>query len=148
MIIDKCKYIENYKSMLPCLDNALSALKGLGDDPQVGRYEFEGGFFMIQEGDTRSLSDGDYEAHRKYIDVQVILDGSELIAWKDIEDLKTSEAYDEGKDKEMLGGSDEYCMTVSKGMFWAAFPADAHKACRDTGKTTHYKKAVIKLPVA
>ncbi len=147
MIVDKTKNIKFYKALLPNLDNALEALDSLGKDPQKGRYEFEGGYFMIQEGETHSVSDGDYEAHRKYIDVQIIISGSELVGWADTSCLKETDGYDSEKDKEMLSGPDEYCVKVSEGMFWAAFPQDAHKACRDTGEKTAYKKAVVKLPV-
>ncbi len=62
MIIDRCEHFENYSQLLKGLDGALTALKDLGSDPAVGRYEFEGGYLMIQEGKTRSVDDGDFEA--------------------------------------------------------------------------------------
>ncbi|MCR5625841.1 MAG: YhcH/YjgK/YiaL family protein [Lachnospiraceae bacterium] len=147
MIIDKYSLVSNYREMLPHLDNAVKVLESLGKDPKVGRYEFEGGYFMIQEGDTVDISEGDYEAHRRYIDVQVILKGSELVAWDDIEDLKVSKTYDNIKDFEMLSGDVKHVFKIDEGMFWVAFPSDAHKACKDMGEKTHYKKAVVKLPV-
>ena len=77
MIIDSLKYIETYRPILKGLDAGLEAVKALGEHPETGRYTFEGGYFMVQEGMTRPMEDGDFEAHRKYIDVQIILEGQE-----------------------------------------------------------------------
>ena len=147
MIIDRCEHFENYSQLLKGLDGALTALKDLGSDPAVGRYEFEGGYLMIQEGKTRSVDDGDFEAHRKYLDVQVVLKGAEVVAWSDKAGLSESAPYDSDKDKIMFTGKPEHTNCIKEGMFWVAFPHDAHKACRDLGEGYSYKKAVIKLPV-
>ena len=103
--------------------------------------------FLVQEGKTKPLDEGDFEAHRKYIDVQIILQGREEIAWADLGTLKTTEAYDEQKDKEMLGGEAEYTAMINAGTFWVALPQDAHKACKHTAAPSTYKKVVMKLPV-
>jgi ATP diphosphatase len=67
---------------------------------------------------------------------------------EEIGELKESVPYDEAKDKIMYAGEPAECNTIRSGMFWAAFPADAHKACRNTGSTqTSYRKIVMKLPV-
>ena len=148
MIIDSCGHFDDYKPLLRGIGEALSALRELGSDPGVGRYEFEGGYFMIQEGKTRSVDDGDFEAHRRYLDVQVILKGSEVVAWSDTAGLSESLPYDGEKDKVMFSGKPQHTDLIKEGMFWVAFPHDAHKACRDLGEGYSYKKAVIKLPVA
>ena len=147
MIIDSMKNIGVYKPILKGLDAGLAAVKALGEHPEVGKYTFDGGYFMVQEGNTKSLDEGDFEAHRKYIDVQIILEGCEMVGWADIEGLKESVAYDEAKDKIMYAGEAAQCNTISAGMFWAAFPADGHKACRHTVNQTAYRKIVMKLPV-
>lgn len=51
---------------------------------EVGRYEFDGGYFMVQKGTTRPLEEGTFEAHRRYIDVQIVVEGSEELAWEDL----------------------------------------------------------------
>ena len=148
MIIDSLKNIGVYRNILKGLDEGLSAVEALGAHPETGRYSFEGGYFMIQEGLTKAMDDGDFEAHRKYIDVQIILEGQESVGWSEISELKVSVPYDEAKDKIMYAGEPAECNTIRSGMFWAAFPADAHKACRNTGSTqTSYRKIVMKLPV-
>ena len=147
MIVDKTENLEIYGQLLPNLEAGLQAVRALGGNLEIGKYELEGGYFMIQEGDTRPVEEGDYEVHRKYLDVQILVSGAEQVAWSDILDLASSGSYDSEKDKEMLSGPAEHVFLVTEGMSWVAFPHDAHKACRDTGKKLHYKKIVMKLPL-
>ena len=148
MIIDRCENIGLYRRILPGVDAGLEALRALGETPAVGRYEFDGGYFMIQEGDTKSIPEGEYEAHRKYIDVQIVLRGEETVAWAHLSELTEAGAYDEVKDKQMFAGEPAQCNVIREGMVWIAFPEDGHKACRHLQEQTHYLKAVMKLPIA
>lgn len=146
MIIDKIENITFYESMLPKLREGLAAIDAL-ESKEVGKYFFEGGFFMIQEGATKPMEEGTYEAHRKYIDVQILLDGSEELAWKDLKDLTSVIPYNPEKDQERFDGPKENIMLISKGMFYAAFPHDGHKAVSHTMTQQAFRKIVLKLPV-
>lgn len=145
MILDYTKNIELYAPVLKNLDKALAAIQAL-PTLEPGRYEFDGGYFMIQTGTTNPMEPGDYEAHRKYIDVQMILEGSELVAWKELSETTLVE-YSEEKDFAVCSGPIEEVVNVKEGMFYAVYPHDAHKPCRHFDTPTTYKKAVIKLPV-
>ncbi len=147
MIIDYLEKIGRYQPILRGVEEGLRAVEVLGKDPAVGRYEFDGGYFMVQEGETRPVSDGDFEAHRKYVDVQIILSGQEAVAWADTSLLQESVPYDEVKDKIMFSGEPAQYNVIKEGMFWAAFPNDAHKACRELDLHSHYRKIVMKIPV-
>lgn len=146
MIIDKFDNIRFYNCLLNNLDSGLEAVKALRN-PEVGRYEFAGGFFMVQKGETKPMAEGTFEAHRKYVDVQIVVEGSEEIAWADLEDLKEEGEYDEAKDKAAYTGAEENTMKISAGMCYIAFPHDGHKAVRHTGEQQSYTKIVMKLPV-
>lgn len=149
MIIDNLSSIPTYASCLPCLDKGLAAVRSLGNNPAAGRYEFEGGYFMVQEGQTRGMNDGDFEAHLKYIDVQILLEGGETVGWEAVDGLKASTEYDPNRDIRFYSGEPHQVNRLTAGMFWAAFPQDAHKACRHLPGTAGeaYKKIVMKLPV-
>ncbi len=146
MIIGRFANIRRYEDILPHLDEALKAVSA-ADDLPPGRYEFEGGYFLVQEGMTKPMEEGTFEIHRRYIDVQVILEGSEEIAWSDIEGLETVIAYDEERDMSRLQGQKNCHMEIVQGMFWAAYPEDAHQAISHTNTQRKYRKLVIKLPV-
>ncbi|SHI56620.1 YhcH/YjgK/YiaL family protein [Dethiosulfatibacter aminovorans DSM 17477] len=144
MIIDNIRNISLYKELVPGLEKGLEAIED--NDNGIGRYEFDGGFFMVQAGKTKPMDEGFFEAHRKYVDIQIVLEGSEEIAWADLPDLKEEIAYNPEKDALYLSGNIMHNMKVSKGMFYIAFPHDGHKAVRHTEKQQEFKKIVIKLP--
>lgn len=146
MIVDKIEHILLYEPLLKNLRNGMNMVHSL-KEIEVGRYEFDGGFFMIQKGSTKPITEGTFEAHRKYIDVQILLEGSEELAWSDIRDLKSELAYDSGKDAERLSGNFDHVMRISKGMFYAAFPHDGHKPVSHTKEQQTFTKIVMKLPV-
>ena len=147
MIVDNLDNIMFYHSMVPHLAAGMAAMEALGGNPEVGRYEFDGGYFMVQKGSTRPMTEGTFEAHRKYVDVQIIVEGSEEVAWADLRDLHTEIPYDPEKDAERLSGSPDHVMKMSAGMFYMAFPHDGHKPVSHTKEQQAYTKIVMKLPV-
>lgn len=146
MIVDKLSNIMFYEPLLKNLAAGLEAVKNLKSH-EVGKYTFEGGYFMVQEGETKPMEEGTFEAHRSYIDVQIILEGCEEIAWADIKDLETETPYDPQKDAERFNGDKSHHILISEGMFYAAFPHDGHKPVSHTEKKQKFKKIVMKLPV-
>ncbi len=147
MIIDKFDNIKFYNRFIKNLENALAAISSKEKCMEAGRYEFEGGYFMVQKGETKPMEEGLFEAHRKYIDIQIILRGSEEVAWNEIGDLTTEIPYNEEKDAEYLSGSLKHHMLMTEGMFYIAYPHDGHRPVRHTGKQQSYTKIVVKLPV-
>lgn len=146
MIVDKLENIRMYSSLLPHLEAGLAAAEA-ADKSVPGRYEFDGGFFLIQKGETKPMKEGNFEAHRKYIDVQIVTGGSEEFAWADIRDLDPAGEYDEEKDKAMYSGTAEHTMKAVAGMCYIAFPHDGHKAVRHTGAQQSFTKIVMKLSI-
>lgn len=146
MIIDKLDNILLYEPLLKNLNKGMEAVKAFSS-MEVGRYEFDGGFFLVQKGTTKPLEEGTFEAHSKYVDVQIIIEGSEEVAWSDISDLTTAIEYDKEKDVQRLTGSLDHVIKVSAGMFYAAFPHDGHKAVSHTKDPQNFVKIVMKLPV-
>ena len=107
MIIDHVDNILKYEALLPNLRKGLEAVAAVKNGAGLvpGRYAFEGGYFMVQQGETRPISEGTFEAHRNYIDVQIMAEGSEEMAWEDVRRLETVIPYQEEKDAERLPGT-------------------------------------------
>lgn len=146
MIIDSYKNLSFYKNLLPCLTQGLEVAEALPNNAEPGRYEFEGGFFLLQSGFTKKMEEGLFEAHRRYIDVQIVLEGSEEVAWADVSALEKNGPYQRETDKAMYHGKEDITLMVRAGMCYIAFPQDAHKAARHTEQERFYKKIVMKLP--
>ena len=77
MLIDRMENIHYYAPLLPNLEKGLEAISNLKKKGEFapGRYDFDGGFFKVENGTTKSFEEGTYEAHKKYIDVQIIEGG-------------------------------------------------------------------------
>lgn len=146
MIIDSIHNIMKYEALLPNLKAGMEAVRGL-TELETGRYEFPGGYFMVQKGTTRPIAEGTFEAHRKYIDVQILMEGSEEVAWEDIRNLVTVVPYNPEKDAQRLTGNKEHVMKITKDMFYAAFPEDGHQPVAHTKEEQSFIKIVMKLPV-
>lgn len=145
MIVDRIEYAGQYAKQLPHLSDAL-ALIAAHPEMEPGKHYFEGGFVMRQTGYTRPLHEGAYEAHKKYIDVQILAKGREIILWNRLEEMQEIEPYQEQTDKCVLQGTGTM-LEMKPGMFCALFPSDAHTACRheETHPSTQYEKYVVKL---
>ncbi len=144
MMIEDLEQLKKDLVKLPHLENALSCLAEHKDAPAPARFDFFGGYLLLQEGNTKAVDEGDYEAHQCYLDVQVLLEGEETVVWRDISALQLSVPYDVKTDKAMYVGKG-CCMTILPGTSYICWPEDGHKACRHIGEATHYRKAVIKL---
>lgn len=148
MIIDKTDRIESYNGLTENFREAVEFALSLSDKP-TGRYEcdrFPAGevFAMVQEGETKPGEGGRIEAHRKYIDVQVMLDGGETVYYTDIRDLKEIVPYSEEKDVAFYEAGGQP-VRIEKGMFYVALPHDGHMPCRELDGPGTYRKIVLKI---
>ncbi|OHE87978.1 MAG: hypothetical protein A3G75_00780 [Verrucomicrobia bacterium RIFCSPLOWO2_12_FULL_64_8] len=114
------------------------------------RKELAGGAFAIEAAYlTKRRPDGFFETHRKYIDVQVVVTGEELMEVIAREQLEVAQAYDETKD--LIKYADSAAASVLRlgpggtAVFW---PADAHMGGLITrGKPRLVRKTVVKVPL-
>ena len=118
------------------------------DELPLGRYDLtpDGSYANIQEYETRS--EGNYELHRAYADVQVVLSGNELIYVAPRSCVQNCcQEYDEGKDIEFFASSDEALSVPADHSHWVVlFPSDAHKPCMTAGtEPVHIRKVVVKV---
>lgn len=147
MIIDAFENLENYQNILPNLIVALDKMKSVKNWVAGEKYAFSGGYVFFQEGVTKPLAEAQFEAHKKYIDVQVVLEGAEYLAWNKIDDLVETIPYQPEKDVQKFHGESLHTTRVSEGMAYVCFPWDGHQAVFHIEKPLRYKKAVIKLEI-
>lgn len=145
MIIDKLQNIEMYISMFPELSHALEVIESHLEHMEPGRFEFQNGYLLVQTGDVKPLNEGVFEAHKNYIDIQIVIRGSEMLYWNELEDLKSTTPYDETKDVAFFEGAEQHKMLITPGMFYAVFPKDGHKAIRTLEGVEDFEKIVVKL---
>jgi YhcH/YjgK/YiaL family protein len=102
-------------------------------------------FAMIQHYDSKPKEKGMWEAHRKYIDIQYVAEGQELMGYANIAHLQADE-YNEEKDFMMLHGQGSYVLMKS-GTFVILTPQDAHIPQVAVDLPQPVKKVVVKVAV-
>ena len=113
-----------------------------------GRYELEDGVYVnIETYETQERKDRRFEVHEKYIDVQYIVEGEELITLSKIEGLNLQEAYDPQRDiafyQTSVQGKDHF---VSEGQFLIIETGVAHMPCVCVNGKQTVRKVVVKIP--
>lgn len=111
-----------------------------------GRYEIEGKnlYVNVDEYETKLVSKPEY--HKKYIDIQFLLNGEEYIGYCPKSDLIEDEGYDEEKDLGFGIGVVDY-IKLKKGQFMIFFSDDAHQPCMAFDKPYRVKKVVVKVKI-
>ena len=149
MIIDT---LENFGSYL-CLHNNFKTVKEFLDNNdlkslEVGRYELDGDnvYLSVQEYSSKIKDQAKPEAHKKYIDIQIVISGEELIGYANIKDTKPYSFYDADKDIEFLNGEVEF-FNATENKFFILYPQDAHMPSIAVEKPALVKKAVFKVKV-
>ena len=81
------------------------------------------------------------------IDVQILLEGQEEMAWMELDNLTEAIPYDEEKDAARWNGERTHHMLITKDMFYIAYPHDGHKAVSHVDEKNTFTKIILKLPV-
>lgn len=121
---------------------------GLAD----GRYEIDGDqvYALAQSYETLPAGDDSkYEAHRKYIDVQFIVEGLEGMGWAALDQMTVTKDYNAEKDI-VLGTCPLAAATLVKvcaGQAAVFFPEDAHAPKLAAGAPGPVKKIVVKVAI-
>ena len=125
--------------------------KILSEDVANGTHALAGGVFAnVMTYETKKRCNTFFEAHKKYIDIQIILDGSEIISVESVEDMHKYECvqpFGDGDTELYAVNSDCVDYVLCKGDFVILYPEDAHMPCICIGEPKTVKKAVIKVPV-
>ncbi|MGB8215440.1 MAG: YhcH/YjgK/YiaL family protein [Anaerolineales bacterium] len=148
MIIDRLTNSSLYYALHPSIRRAFEYIhQAEGSTLPVGKYEIDGEalYAMVQQYNTKSLEQGIWEAHRRYIDLQVILQGSEKIGYANLNRLTQGE-YNAVKDFLPLFGEGDL-LTLQSGSFAIFLPEDAHMPGIAIDTLSLVKKVVIKIAV-
>ena len=110
-----------------------------------GRHPIDGDrlYASIDHKDGRGRDGARLEAHRKYLDIQLTIDGPEEIGWSPLSNCRQSAgAFDEGKDIGFFEDRPDTWLSVPPGRFAIFFPTDAHAPLAGRGAL---KKAIVKV---
>ncbi len=148
MIIDRVENSHLYESLDGKISKAFEFLRKTDFSKMVpGEYEIEGKevFAIVADYSTKDRNVCELEAHRKYIDVQFMAAGAELVGYAPLSGQKTSVEYDEDRDLMFFAGEASFTK-FETGMFAIFFPTDLHMPGIGDGKN-EVRKVVVKVRV-
>ncbi|MCR5262168.1 MAG: YhcH/YjgK/YiaL family protein [Candidatus Gastranaerophilales bacterium] len=145
MIVDDLKNFDLYLDLNKNFKKVSDFLtkNDLSDMP-TGSYELDGRNIYVNIDEYETKQSSFPEAHRNYLDIQIILKGHEKIGYADYKTGKTEIAYNPEKDIEFLSADCEF-LKAYKGRFFIFYPQDIHQPCITDGEKSNVKKAVFKI---
>jgi YhcH/YjgK/YiaL family protein len=113
----------------------------------AGKYEIDGDnvYAMVQLYNSKQIEQGFWEAHRRYMDLQMVIMGTEKIGYANINCL-TQGVFDADKDFLALFGKGDF-LTLQSDNFILLLPQDAHMPGIAAQSPAPIKKIVIKISV-
>jgi YhcH/YjgK/YiaL family protein len=131
------------KAFLFLRDHDLSAL-------ELKKYEIDGAnlYAPLSEYMSKDEENARYEAHRKYIDIQYVVSGKELIGIAPVSQQKEIlEPYNEEKDIMFVTVNKVTNYVALPDRFFIFFPDDLHRPGLKDGENSPVRKAVVKVKI-
>jgi YhcH/YjgK/YiaL family protein len=150
MIIDQISHASLYHALGPGVRKALEYLAHQDfSRMKPGRYDVDGQncFALVSDYDTQPREEKKWEAHRRYIDVQYLANGSELIGYAPMESMRSPGEYDEAKDMTRPEGEGSF-LQAGPGTFVILFPHDVHMPGVAVSRPGRVRKIVVKVKMA
>lgn len=148
MILSSLANADRYAALHPLFPRAFEYMR----DTDLlllapGRYPIvEKQLFVIVENvPGRTRADAKLECHRRYIDIQLVLEGTDGMGWKALADCREPVSdYSEEKDIRFFHDAPATWIAAPPGHFCVFFPEDAHAPLVGSG---NIRKAIFKIAV-
>lgn len=148
MILDKLENLKRYSSLNSKFDKAIEFLSRSDlRDLAIDTYKIDGDqvYAMVAKDPGRKPEGALLEAHRKYIDIQLVLDGTDTMGWKPTSECtEPTMEFDPEKDVILFKDKPEAWLATTPDSFAIFFPEDAHMPLIADG-ILH--KVVVKIAV-
>lgn len=144
------KDLENFKSIHPRFSDAFEFLKkAVNEDYKDGNYEIDGKniYAFISSYETKTESEVQFEAHNKYIDIQCVVSGTEVIGFESEKEVSLTQDYKDGNDICFYALNENYDkIALKKGEFVIVMTDELHAPCLSVeNKPENVRKIVVKI---
>lgn len=152
MIVTDIRHIEHQVSVTTALKKAIDFLRRPDIHSLVdGRVDIDGQnvFALVQRYETVMADIPRFECHRKYMDIQYIVSGEEIIGWAPAERMEVTETYDIERDIcfGIVPKGEVTPVYLREGQLAVLYPEDAHAPKLASGLTSPVIKIVVKVAV-
>src|SRR3989338_4776783 len=148
MILSTLSQADRYAALHPLFPRAFDYIRNtdlLSLAP--GRYPIIGEqlFVIVEKVQGRTREAAKLECHRKYIDIQLVLEGVDEMGWKALADCTQPVSdYSAEKDIQFFRDDPATWIATPPGAFCIFFPEDAHAPLVSSGQV---RKAIFKIAV-
>jgi len=151
MIVDRIENAHLYAGTGKRIAKALETLKETDfTKKENGRYDIDADnlYYLVQRYTTEPAEKRRPEAHEKYIDIQYLAEGKEMMGYCLLEELEVDIPYNEQKDiifykqPENIG-----CIHLLPGVFAILYPQDAHMPKCQLEGPADVLKVVVKVKI-
>jgi len=148
MILDTLAQADRYSSLHPLFARAFEFLRStdmVALAPGMHTIQGEQLFAIVEAGTGRTRAEAQLECHRRYIDIQLVLEGVDEMGWKPLaECADPATDYDDARDIRFFNDAPANWIATPPGSFCLFFPDDAHAPLVSAGTI---RKVVMKIAV-
>jgi YhcH/YjgK/YiaL family protein len=148
MILASLAEADRYVVLHPLFARAFEFLRGTDLSALApGKHEIQGEqlFAIVEDCAGRTRAEAKLECHRRYIDIQLVLDGIDEMGWKPVaECAEPATEYDAARDIRFFNDAPASWIATPAGAFCLFFPDDAHAPLVSAGRV---RKVVVKIAV-
>jgi len=147
MITDKIENIDKYKNLSERIKKGIEFIQNTDlVNAKTGKYIIEGDniYAGIDEYNTRSKDVSMPEIHKKYLDIQYIISGNELMGYAPFNNQQVVTEYNAEKDIAFLNSEVSF-FDFKENHFAIFFPEELHMPCISKNESSPIKKVVVKV---
>jgi YhcH/YjgK/YiaL family protein len=148
MILSALSQADRYTGLHPQFPRAFAYMRNTDlYSLAAGRYHIEGDdlIAIVEHVTGRTKEMARLEAHRRYIDIQLVLDGDETMGWKPLADCYNPvSGFNAEKDIQFFHDAPASWIAVPPDHFCIFFPDDAHAPLVGGGAI---RKVIFKIAV-
>jgi YhcH/YjgK/YiaL family protein len=139
---------DRYFALHPLFARAFEFMRGTDlKTLTAGKHAIQGEqlFAIVEACAGRTRAEAKLESHRRYIDIQLVLEGIDEMGWKPLaECVKPATDYDAARDIRFFDDAPSSWVATPAGSFCLFFPDDAHAPLVSAG---FVRKVVVKIAV-
>lgn len=138
------------KTLQEKIDEALKVIKNINfDEMELGKHVVNDDLFLlVQKYDSKEPAQMRHEAHKKYVDIQYVVEGKECIEITPVTVMEVDEPYSEERDVVFFKDAAQAAKVVlTDGGYAILYPEDSHKPGMRVGESVPVKKIVGKVRI-
>lgn len=148
MILATLAETDRYAALHPLFPRAFEFLRNADLMTLApGKHDVQGEqlFAIVEACGGRTRAEAKLECHRRYIDIQLVLEGVDEMGWKPVaECVDPATEFDAARDIRFFNDAPSSWIATPPGAFCLFFPEDAHAPLVGTGVI---RKVVVKVAV-